>query len=56
MEQLTYLIEKAELILQKAMPAEPSEPLLLSQPVTAEDKPPNPQNPEATDDDLTQTG
>jgi hypothetical protein len=40
MERLTHLIEKAEPILQAALPAEPSEPFLLSQPVTAEGGPP----------------
>jgi len=56
MERLTYLIEKAEPILQAALPAEPSEPFLLSQPVTAEGGPPASTNPEEIDDDRTQNG
>jgi hypothetical protein len=36
MERLTDLIEKAEPILQTGLPAEPSEPFHLPQPVTAE--------------------
>ena len=56
MERLTHLIEKAEPILQAALPAEPSEPF----------HPPSlsplkvghlyPQNHEETDDDRTQNG
>ena len=56
MEQLTYLIEKAKSILQAAMPTEPSDPPHLSRLVTTEGRPPDPQNPESTDDDLTQNG
>ncbi|MFA5873217.1 MAG: AI-2E family transporter [Anaerolineales bacterium] len=56
MERLTHLIEKAEPILPAALPAEPSEPFLLSQPVTAEGGPPVSTNPEETDDDRTQNG
>jgi hypothetical protein len=36
MERLTHLIEKAEPILQAALPAEPSEPFRSPQPVTSE--------------------
>ena len=36
MERLTHLIEKAEPILQAALPAEPSEPFHSSQPITVE--------------------
>jgi putative permease len=39
MERLTHLIEKAEPILQAGLPAEPSEPSHLPQPVTAEGGP-----------------
>ncbi len=56
MERLTHLIEKAEPILPAALPAEPTEPFLLSQPVTAEGGPPVSTNPEETDDDRTQNG
>ena len=56
MEQLTYLIEKAKSILQTAMPTEPSDPLHLSGLSLLKAGPPHPQNPEATDDDLTQNG
>ncbi|MBE3066878.1 MAG: AI-2E family transporter [Chloroflexi bacterium] len=56
MERLTHLIEEAEPILPAALPAEPSEPFLLSQPVTAEVEPPASTNPEETDDDRTQNG
>ena len=56
MERLTHLIEEAEPILPAALPAEPSEPFLLSQPVTAEGGLPAPTNPEETDNDRTQNG
>lgn len=56
MERLTHLIEEAEPILPAALPAEPSEPFLLSQPVTAEVEPPASTIPEETDDDRTQNG
>jgi predicted PurR-regulated permease PerM len=56
MERLTHLIEEAEPILPAALPAEPSEPFLLSQPVTAEGGLPAPTNPEETDNDRTQDG
>ena len=54
-ERLTYLVKKAKPILQAAIPAEPSEPFRLLQPVTTEDRPPeSKKKTEATDDDLTQ--
>ena len=56
MGRLTHLIEKAEPILQAALPAEPSEPFHSPQPVTAEGGPHVSKNPEETDDDLTQNG
>ena len=56
MERLTHLIEEAEPILPAALPAEPSEPFLLSQPVTAEVEPPASTNHEETDNDRTQNG
>ena len=56
MERLTHLIEEAEPILQAALPAEPSEPFHLLQPVTAEGGSPVSTNPEETDDDRTQNG
>jgi predicted PurR-regulated permease PerM len=56
MERLTHLIEKAEPILQAALPAEPSEPFHSPQPVTTEGGPPVSTNPEETDDDRTQNG
>jgi putative permease len=40
MERLTRLIEKAEPVLQAALPAEPSEPFQSPQPITAEGGPP----------------
>jgi hypothetical protein len=40
MERLTHLIEKAEPILQAALPAKPSEPFHSPQPITAEGGPP----------------
>jgi putative permease len=40
MDRLTHLIEKAEPILQAALPAEPSEPFHSPQPITIEDEPP----------------
>jgi predicted PurR-regulated permease PerM len=45
MERLTNLIEKAEPILQAALPAEPSEPFPSLQPVVAEEEPPVPTKP-----------
>jgi putative permease len=45
MERLTLLIEKAEPILQAALPTEPSNLFHLSQPVTGEDGPPIPTRP-----------
>ena len=40
MERLTHLLEKAEPVLQAALPAEPSEPFHSPQPVTAKGGPP----------------
>jgi putative permease len=61
MERLTHLIEKAEPILQAgllatALPAEPSEPLPLPLPITAEGGHLVPRNPKETGDDRTQNG
>ena len=57
MERLTHLLEKAEPVLQAALPAEHSEPFHSPQPVTAEGGPPvSIKHPEETDDDLTQNG
>jgi hypothetical protein len=40
MERLTHLIEKAEPVLQAALPAERSEPFDSPQPITVEGDPP----------------
>ncbi len=56
MERLTHLMERAEPILQAGIPAEPSEPLLSPQSVTAEGEPPVSIEPSKTDDDLIKNG
>jgi predicted PurR-regulated permease PerM len=56
MENLTHLIEKAEPILQAALPVESSEPFHLSQPVTAEGGSSGSTYSEVTDNDRTQNG
>ncbi len=54
MERLTHLMERAEPILQAGSPADPSEPLLSPQSITAEGEPPVSIEPSKTDDDLAQ--